>query len=80
MSSGSERYLSILVSTPILLGSVAMIIVTIVILKKSKKYNHLIRVLMITLLIVTSGTAAYLVYLAFAFGNTHPPILPVPLQ
>ncbi|MHB8134965.1 MAG: hypothetical protein ACYDH1_12175 [Anaerolineaceae bacterium] len=79
MSNGSERYLSILVSTPILLGSVAMILITIVILKKSKKYNQPIRVLMITLLIVTSGTAAYLAYLAIAFGNTYPPILPVPI-
>lgn len=80
MSNGSEMYLSILVSTPILMGSVALILVSIVILKKRKKYNQLIRLLMITLLIITSGIASYLVYLAFAFGNTHPPILPVPIQ
>jgi|GEM_PF-3513858 len=80
MVSGSDRYISIIVSTPILLGSVALILVTIVILKKSKKYDGRIRVLMITLLILSSGTVAYLVYLAVAFGNAHPPILPVPLR
>lgn len=80
MLSGSERYISILVSTPVLLGSVALILITIVILKKGKKYNKFIRVLMISLLLATSGIAAYLVYLAFAFGSTHPQLLPGPLQ
>lgn len=74
------RYLSILVFTSILLGSVALILVTIVILKKRKNYNKRIRVLMITLLILSSGTAAYLVYLAFASGSTYPLALPIPLQ
>lgn len=80
MSSGSERYLSMLVSAPVLLGCVAMILSTIVLLKKGNPYNKRLRGLMIILLIVTLGIAAYLVYLAFAFGNSHPSAMPVPLQ
>lgn len=79
MSSGSERYITILVSSPILLGCVAMILSTIVLLKKGKQYNKSTRRLMIALLIVCLGIAVYLVYLAFAFGNPHPSAPPVPL-
>lgn len=80
MFSGNERYLSILVSAPMLLGCVAMILSTIALLKKSKRYGKLARWLMIALLIISSGIAIYLVYLAFAFGNPHPPILPLSLR
>lgn len=80
MSSGSERYISILLSSPTLLGSVALILLTIVFLKKGKKYNKFTRGLMIALLIMTFSIAVYLVYLAFAFGDSHPSATPVPLQ
>jgi len=80
MSSGIGRYLTILVSTPILLGCVAMILSTIVLLKKGKQYNKWTRRLLIALLMITSVIAVYLVYLAFEFSNPHPPISPVPLQ
>ncbi len=80
MATGNGMYITILGSSTILLGCVAMILVAIVILKKSKKYNKFRRVLMISLLLVTSGTAAYLVYLAFALGSTAPPALPIPLH
>lgn len=79
MSSGSERYITILVSSPILLGCVAMILSTIVLLKKGKQYNKPTRRLMIALLMVSLGIAVYLVYLALAFGNPHPSAPPVPL-
>lgn len=80
MSSGNERYISILVSSPMLLGCVALILSTIVLLKKSERYNKFARGLTIALLIVTVGIAVYLVYLAFAFGNSHPSATRVPLQ
>ena len=80
MSTGNGMYITILGSSTILLGCVAMILVTIESLKKRKKYNKRIRILMITLLLLSSGAAAYLVYLAFAFNSTHPPALPIPLR
>lgn len=76
----NERYLTILVSVPMLLGCIGLILMTVVLLKKGKQYNKLTRGLLIVLLMITSAIAGYLVYLAFAFGNPHPPILPVPLQ
>jgi len=63
-----------------LLGCVAMILSTIVLLKKGKRYNKFVRGSMIVLLMIFSGIAIYLVYLAFAFGNPHPSATPVPLQ
>ena len=80
MSSGKEMYLSILVSAPMLLICVAIALATIVLLKKGKRYNKFARGSMIALLFVTFGIAVYLVYLAFAFGNSHPSALHVPLQ
>lgn len=80
MFSGTGKYLSILVSYPILLGCVAMILVTIALLKKDKRYNKLLRGVMIALLIVIMCIAGILLYLAIAFGNPHLPILPVPPQ
>jgi len=80
MSSGSERYIPILLSSPMLLVSVALILLTIVFLKKDKKYNKFTRGLMIALLVMAFGIAVYLVYLAFAFGDSHPSATPVPLQ
>lgn len=80
MVIGNERYLTILVSVPMLLGCIGLILMTVVLLKKGKQYNKLTRGLLIVLLMITSAIAGYLVYLAFAFGNPHPPILPVPLQ
>jgi len=63
-----------------LLGCVAMILSTIALLKKGKRYNKFVRGSMIVLLMIFSGIAIYLVYLAFAFGNPHPSATPVPLQ
>jgi hypothetical protein len=80
MFSGNERYLSILVSAPMLLGCVAMILSTIALLKKSKRYGKFARRLMIALLIVAFGINVYLVYLAFEYGNSHTSATPLPLQ
>ena len=63
-----------------LLGCVAMILSTVVLLMKGKRYNKFARGLMFGLLIVPFGIAMYLVYLAFAFGNSHPSATPVPVQ
>ncbi len=79
MFSGNERYLSILVASPILMVCVAMILSTITILKKGKQYNKFRR-LMIALLIFTCSIALYLTYLTFAFGNSHPSATPVPMR
>ena len=78
MSTESDLYITILGSSAILLGCVAMIFITIVILKKSKNYNKRVRVLMIMLLILICGIAAYLVYLAF--GSTFSLALAFPSQ
>lgn len=68
MVSGIPRYLTILVSVPVLLGCVGMILMAIVLLKKGNKYSKLVRGFLTTLLIIFSGIAMYLLYLAFAFG------------
>jgi hypothetical protein len=80
MFGRSERYLSILLSSSSLLASVAMILTAILLLKKGKIYNQFTRRLMIALLIVAFGITVYLVYLAFAFGNSYPSATPVSLQ
>jgi hypothetical protein len=77
MISESGRYLSILVSYPILLGCVGLILVTIALLKKGEQYHKPIRALMITLLILIMCVAGFLLYLAVAFGNPHASALPL---
>jgi len=79
MISGNETYISILVSGPMLMSVVGIIVSTIALLKKGKQYTNHTRCLMIVLLTIAFGVSLYLVYLAFAFGNPHPPASPVPL-
>jgi len=80
MISGNETYISILVSGPMLMSVVGIILSTIALLKKGKQYTNQTRCLMIALLTIASGVSLYLVYLAFAFGNPHPPASPIPLD
>ena len=76
MFDGNEKYLSILVSAPLLLGSIALILLTIALLKKGKRYGKLARASMIALQIICFVIVIYLVYLSFAFGSPQPPALP----
>lgn len=80
MNSGNEILISTLLSSKTLIVFVALILSTIMVLKKGKQFNKFARVVMIALLIIFSGIAVFLVFLAFAFGNSHPPILPILLQ
>lgn len=79
MVSGNEKYISILLSGQMLISVVGMIIITIAFLKKGRQYSKPIRRLLIALLIIALGFSVYLLYLAFAFGNPHPPVSPVPI-
>ncbi len=76
MFDGNEKYLSILVSAPLLLGSTALILLTIALLKKGQHYGKFARASIIALQIICFGIAIFLVYLAFAFGSPQPPALP----
>jgi len=80
MISGKHTLLSILLSSTTLLVVVGVIVSTIALLQKGKQYNKNTRRLMIALLIIALGFGLYLVYLAFAFGNPHPPASPVPID
>lgn len=80
MTSVNETYISILVSGPMLISVVGIIVSTIALLKKGKQYTKHTRCLMIALLLIAAGISLYLVYLAFAFSNPHPPTSPLPLE
>lgn len=62
-----------------LLGCVALILETIALLKKGKRYNKFTRGVIIALKTATFSIATYLVHLAFVFSNSHPSATPVPI-
>jgi len=81
MTSGNEIVISNLLSYPILVGSIAAVIVsTIFLLTIGKQLNKFTKRLMIALLIIALATTLYLLHMAFVFGNPHPSASPVPLS
>jgi len=73
-----EGLLSIILSVPVLVGSVLIFFFTIFFLiKKRKRMRKGVRVLLIIPAIISGAIVSSLVYLIFAFGSNHPSVLPI---
>ncbi|HEX2978953.1 MAG TPA: hypothetical protein VHO48_01695 [Anaerolineaceae bacterium] len=80
MISASEKLLSILLSYPLLIGSLTAVIVsTIFLIAKGKRCSKSGRRWMIGLLITAGLLTVFSLGVAFSFGNPHPSASPVPL-
>jgi len=81
MSSGIGIYATGLLVYPILFGSIfALIVTTILLITKGKHIYKSTKLFMIALIITALSIVVYSMVIAMAFGNTHPPAFPVPLQ
>lgn len=78
MSNGFGEIAINLLSYPILIGSIIVVITSIVLLMlKGKQLSKYTRTFIIALLIMALFIVLYLIFMAIAFGNTPPPPSPV---
>jgi len=81
MFSGIGEDLSVLMSYPLLIGSILIFAISLVFLIKQRKtMRKEIKVLFIILTIVTGAISLFLIITAIAFGSNHPPAPPFPVS
>jgi len=79
MFNGIGEGLSMLMSYPVLIGSILVFAISLFFLIKQRKtMRKEVKVLLIILTIVTGAIVLFLIVTAFAFGGNHPPAPPVP--
>jgi len=78
MLSGISEVLVNLVSYPVLVGSILVFVISLFFLiAKKKTLKKEIKILLIVMVIVSTIIVGIFIFLVFAFGNNHPPALPV---
>ena len=78
MSSGIGEVLINLLSYPVLIGSIMVLIISLFFLiAKKKTLKDEIKIFLIVMVIVSTIIIGLFIFLVFAFGNNHPPALPV---
>ena len=78
MFNGIGEVLVNLVSYPVLVGSILVFVVSLFFLiTKKKTLKKEIKILLIVMVIVSTIIVGIFIFLVFAFGNNHPPALPV---
>lgn len=81
MSNGIGVFMESLLSYPVLIASIVVIIISVTLLiLKYKQMNKYMRIFIIALLIISLLITLFLVIMAIAFGNSHPPASPVPIS
>ena len=78
MFSGIGEVLVNFVSYPVLVCSILVFVISLFFLiAKKKTLNKEIKILLIVMVIVSTIIIGIFIFLVFAFGNNHPPALPV---
>ncbi len=81
MSSGNEIFLTSFMSYFTLIGSIVVVIASVVLLiKKGRKLGKVIRIFLYILIAVSMLIILFLVITAIGFGNSHPSGSPVPIN